>query len=138
MAKPGSYVQFFIAPEQTPPTVREPPTKKTDGPAGQYLLTAIGSIPKNVDRVPEAGGQADNIDSTASSGIKLRPGIFGAVSESGFFIRTCRTEGRQRIGDEMQLQSSSVRSKIDYPHAYVYRKFNDVLLEDPSAEWNVE
>jgi hypothetical protein len=131
LAEPGSYVQFFIAPKESEPTVPEPPAQNTDGPGGQYLLTAIGSMPKKLDSEPEAGHQADEVDSRVLKGTNIRPGIFGAVSESGFFVRTCEVQGELPEGEKTQVLYNSVRSKIDYPHAYVYRKFKDVRIETP-------
>jgi hypothetical protein len=89
-------------------------------------------MPKKLDSEPEANHQADEVGSTVLQGTNLRPGIFGAVSESGFFVRTCEVQDNLPKEEKTRVLYNSVRSKIDYPHAYIYRKFKDARMEAPN------
>jgi hypothetical protein len=115
IAEVDASIQFFIAenpvPAQTPPKdfvrVFEDMWRRT---------TVIGTVPSSIDsqKTEETGPSVG----TEVGNVIIKPGHFGAVSESGIFLSTFPAVGTGSA-------CVPVRTKIDLPYSYVYRDMRD-------------
>lgn len=118
-AKPDSFIQFFLAPEAKTSDeftqAYEPLT-----PRSPHTLTAIGTVPPEVEKVQAPGPQ---VRKTPRHPTQIRLGHFGAVSESGLFLRSAAVGDQQQGRAEEPSQQTRVLSKISSPYSYFYRDF---------------
>jgi hypothetical protein len=82
--------------------------------------TVFGAVPSTIDKMPD-----NKDDINPKKGVVFQQGHFGAVSESGLFLRS---EQRFRKGSLEEKQTTSdfrtYDTKIDIPHSYVYRNLS--------------
>jgi hypothetical protein len=120
-AKPNSFIQFFLAPEGK--KVRIDKSSRPDGktpPARPYILTAIGAVPHEVEKL-QASGPLVKSTPDLKNRTRIRFGHFGAVSESGLFLRSAAVDDKQQGGAKKHSQQTRVLSKVSSPYSYFYR-----------------
>ncbi|KAH8815261.1 hypothetical protein F5884DRAFT_665380, partial [Xylogone sp. PMI_703] len=108
LAKPGSYIQFFV---EDPHCDQEQAKRKTPTSSANALrATVVGTIPSTVDEMPNVYEDAnrDRDDVSNDDLFVYLDGHFGAVSERGMFIESSETNAGGR----------TVRSKIDMPYSF--------------------
>lgn len=108
IAKPGSYIQFFLA-KGLSDTSR---VEAYDARKLRYT-TILGAVPSTMDDIPAVNtGIVPELE--GDERIKYIPKCFGAVSESGIFITT----------------PYNTTSKLDIPFSYV----KDTRVESPKTQ----
>jgi hypothetical protein len=123
VAKPNSYIQFFLSADEERFKINEPvPTDRKIVPQGVYSFTAIGAVSSDTRnfRAPTEAWVA-NKTTEGKKHTYARPGHFGAVSESGIFLRSADTKTEQKRGDAEPTEQIPVLSKINSPYSYFYR-----------------
>ncbi|KAM3089116.1 hypothetical protein ACMFMG_000733 [Clarireedia jacksonii] len=136
LARAGDWIQFFtVSPSKVKHSYEGPEpldlhywqdsitkerlsTPDTAEAAGWMESTVFGAVPSTIDKMP---GNDDGIRS--EGGVVFQQGHFGAVTESGLFLRSeqrLRKEYWKHISITSEFHSYD--TKIDIPHSYVYRK----------------
>jgi hypothetical protein len=121
--KPDSFVQFFVRADEKRFKINEiVPTERRPKPGGLYSFTAIGAVPPTVHTNPPSAQVVNKTVETPNFAY-LRPGHFGAVSESGMFLRSAAVKDEQQGSAEEHSQRTPVLSKVSSPFSYFYRDF---------------
>jgi hypothetical protein len=121
--KPDSFVQFFLRADEKRFKINETvPTERRPKPGGLYSFTAIGAVPPTVHTNPPSARVVNKTVETPNFAY-LRPGHFGAVSESGMFLRSAAVKDEQQGSAEEHSQRTPMLSKVSSPFSYFYRDF---------------
>jgi hypothetical protein len=123
VAKPNSYIQFFLSADEKRFQINEPvPTERKIAPGGVYSFTAIGAVSSDTRkfRAPTEAW-VSNKTTEGKNRTHARPGHFGAVSESGIFLRSADIKAEQKIGGAELAGQIPILSKINSPFSYFYR-----------------
>jgi hypothetical protein len=121
--KPDLFVQFFLRADEKRFKINEiVPTERRPKPGGLYSFTAIGAVPPTVHTNPPSAPVVNKTVETTNFA-HLRPGHFGAVSESGMFLRSAAVKDEQQGSAEEHSQWPPVLSKVSSPFSYFYRDF---------------
>ncbi len=111
IARPGSYIQFFVAQEPGPKSsgfLRKLLKDKSESNADAETVNSltIGCIPSRVDEMPVqmTGPGGQSLKPVEESVLDFRYGHFGAQSESGMFMSS---SGPNR---------PDIKTKIDVPY----------------------
>lgn len=137
LARPGDWIQFFtVNPSKVKEQSDEGPkpldlhywqdsitkeritTPETADAISWMESTVFGAVPSTIDKMPDNDGGIDS-----KKGVVFQQGHFGAVSESGLFLRS-EQRMRKEYWEHIAITSEfrSFDTKIDVPHSYVYRK----------------
>ena len=122
VAKPNSYIQFFLSADEKRFKINEPlPTERKLTPGGVYSFTAVGAVPSDTRkfRAPTKAWVA-NKTIEGKNRTHARPGHFGAVSESGIFLRSAEVRDGKMAGEE-SVEQTPILSKVNSPFSYFYR-----------------
>lgn len=138
IVKPGSFVQFFLMPEQKEIQPMEV-LKLAQGDAVNkklYALTAIGSVPA-LDNVQPPAAEVNK--TTESKRVTFfRNGHFGAVSESGLFLNSATVNDNPLQEDAEDSERILVKSKINAPFSYFYRDHVPLPVKIKAAKIKAE
>jgi hypothetical protein len=139
LARRGDWIQFFTV---NPSKAKEHATKSPEALDLHYWRDSIiserlaipytadsinwmksavfGAVPSTIDKMPDDHGGI-----SPKKGLVFQQGHFGAVSESGLFLRS---EQRLKKGFQGKVVMTSdfrnYDTKIDIPHSYVYRNLS--------------
>lgn len=122
VVKPNSYIQFFLSADEKRFKINEPlPTERKLTPGGVYSFTAVGAVPSDTRkfRAPTKAWVA-NKTIEGKNLTHARPGHFGAVSESGIFLRSAEVKDGKMAGEE-SVEQTPILSKVNAPFSYFYR-----------------
>ncbi|KAG0650596.1 hypothetical protein D0Z07_2574 [Hyphodiscus hymeniophilus] len=125
IAEVDSLIQFFVANTTTPEA--PPPMHPVHGGVWRRT-TVIGTVPSTID-----DQRMDESPSSGKDKFIYLSGHFGAVSESGMFLRILPRKGAATSGDEIK-KDPSLHTKIDLPYSYVYKD----MIEERSAIRNTQ
>jgi hypothetical protein len=124
IAKPDSYIQFFIADNQNETSeATEPVSRSGEGPntpdisRKSRMSTVLGTAPSTIDDQPSEPTGSQNARNALRRNIFPQVGHFGAVSESGIFLRKNAVDSK---GQEIH-NAVVATTKIDLPFSYIYR-----------------
>jgi hypothetical protein len=126
IAKPKSFIQFFVAlgeKSQIAPESQEQPDLDADLSPKH---TVLGTVPSTIDEIP---GSPAKIVEGERKGVNFRPGLFGAVSESGLYLNYAAVKRDQPADDLIPSKQTLVSTKVDLPFAYFYTSFRNVASE---------
>ena len=123
VAKPDSYIQFFLSADEKRFKINEPiPNDRKLAPGGVYSFTAVGAVPSDTRKFrAQTAAWVANKTVEGKNRTYVRPGHFGAVSESGIFLRSAGVKDKQEMGDAELAEHTPILSKINSPFSYFYR-----------------
>lgn len=100
LAKPGAYIQFFVADENSALRLEQ-------ANDGNSVAAVVGTKASTVDEMPDVSGS--KISDAADNELFIHhDGHFGGVSEVGMFLESSRQDARD----------VEVKSKIDLPDSF--------------------
>ncbi|KAI9732053.1 MAG: hypothetical protein M1818_007648 [Claussenomyces sp. TS43310] len=119
VAKPGSFIQFLIADRETTTPPAERPARcarREDALLPDGVIT-VGCLPSTIDDLPHpttpspsaTAAEAAAPRPTAPCAPTLEAGVFGALSEAGFFLRSTKADGAP--------VPALLMTKVDVPYA---------------------